>query len=861
MLSIANVGNGKVAANYYETADDYYVDGTSPSRWWGVGADLLGLKGGVNVDLFAELLDGKLPNGNSLHNAASGRRGGTDMTFSAPKSVSMQALIGSDFRVMQAHEVAVTKALTYAQKYSGCRVTSKGSTQTQLTENLVIARFEHDLSRACDPQLHTHCVAINATQRKDGKWRAMDNQFMYRMKMLLGVMYRAELAKELQVLGYEVRQTHTDGRFELTHINDDQVRSFSKRSKAIETWLTNRGGSRDKVGAWSKKLIAVITRERKTDVDRNYLKDEWQKTCVENNIDFQPRLNLIHAYKADLNAIFDNAIEHLSERESVFTHHQLLQAALERSIGTATLVDIESHINQLEKAGTLIKFDGFYTTKEAQEIERNILRQELESRATLEPVLLSSVQELKVDMKALAEGQKSAVTSILKTQNQFIGIQGRAGAGKTTLLKVAAEKAIQAGYKIKGLAPSAAAARELSDAGFKADTIASFVNSKANGLDEKTILFVDEAGMVSTKGMQSIVDAASKSGSRVVFIGDTEQLKAVEAGKPFAQLQNNGMPTVQVNQIQRQKNKTLKHAVELCVEGRVALAVDVLDKKISQVRDANTRFDQIANDYVQLTEEERVQTRVVSGTRYARSKINEAIRIKLGLFKTGIDVKFLARKDMTQSQSRSTLSYQAGDVLIAEKKYKSLGLDRGEFAKVIGHSQGNIIIERSNGTQVNWRPALSTGLSAFTEESRELAIGDNIRFTANNHAQGYINGDQAEVINVDHEKQQVMVRMADGSNLTLNASAPLTVDYGYCSTVHSAQGQTCDRVLIDADTHSLTANQSTFYVAISRARHEAKIYTDDREMLPGAMSREFEKTSALELNQNDNPLAINSYSL
>ena len=150
---------------------------------------------------------------------AAGRRGGTDLTFSAPKSVSIQALAGGDVRLLTAHETAVARALDHAETLAACRVTAEGVTTRQTTGVLAVAQFRHDLSRAADPQLHTHSVVLNVTQRADGQWRALDNEPLYRNKMLLGALYRSELAKEVQALGYEVRITHGDGRFELAHVS------------------------------------------------------------------------------------------------------------------------------------------------------------------------------------------------------------------------------------------------------------------------------------------------------------------------------------------------------------------------------------------------------------------------------------------------------------------------------------------------------------------------------------------------------------------------------------------------------------------------------------------------------------------
>ena len=191
MLSLSNVGNGQAAVSYYEAADDYYTSDHLPSAWWGVGAASLGLQGVVDSGEFAALLDGRLPSGETLHYAAAGRRGGTDGTFSAPKSVSMQALVGGDSRIIQAHQVAVERALAYAQTLVGCRVTEDGITHSERTGNMVVARFTHDLSRACDPQLHTHCVMVNATRRADGQWRAADNHPIYRTKCCL-VLYTVQ---------------------------------------------------------------------------------------------------------------------------------------------------------------------------------------------------------------------------------------------------------------------------------------------------------------------------------------------------------------------------------------------------------------------------------------------------------------------------------------------------------------------------------------------------------------------------------------------------------------------------------------------------------------------------------------------
>ena len=317
----------------------------------------LGLHGAVAAAEFAALLDGRLPSSETLHRGAAGRRGGTDGTFSAPKSVSLQALVGWDRRIIDAHCVAVERALAYAQTLVACRVTEDGITHSEATGNLVVARFNHDLSRACDPQLHTHCVMVNATRRADGQWRASDNQAIYRHKMLLGALYRAELARELQTLGYALRLTHLDGRFELAHINERQVKAFSQRSAAIEAYLKEHQGlERGEANAWDKKLVAVITREKKTDVDRAFLRREWESLSAVQGVDYsRPSLTLgVHA-RPDAAAVLIQAIAHISERQSVFSQQSIVQAALERGVGVTTLVDIEGALVEAIACGQLIR--------------------------------------------------------------------------------------------------------------------------------------------------------------------------------------------------------------------------------------------------------------------------------------------------------------------------------------------------------------------------------------------------------------------------------------------------------------------------------------------------------------------------
>lgn len=851
MLTIAKVGTGSAAANYYEGTNDYYHKDHDPSCWQGDGARRLGLAGEVDAATFRDLLDGKMPDGTQIHNAAEGRRGGFDFTFSAPKSVSLQALVGGDGQLIDAHETAVARAMEYAQGLATYRVTENGVTRYEASDNLIIAAFRHDLSRAQDPNLHTHAVVINATQRVDGEWRALLPREMFEQRMLIGALYRTELALEVQKLGYEVRLVDKNGCFDLAHISPKQVEAFSTRSQMIEAALAANGKTRDQATAREKEVANLSTRDKKVEVDHHALLQGWQDKSRAHGINYQPHVMLTasHPESREVGAqmAVAYAIAHSTERHAVVSQADLVCAALQHGTGRTNLVAIQNELVRQTQDGALITAGERYTTEAAQQRERDILSVAERGRGTITPIMDQHQVERALVNSGLNDGQRAAATLVLSTEDRIVAIQGTAGTGKTTMLREAKGLAESQGYRVQGLAPSAAAARELSNAGIFSQTLAAFGAKAHAGLNNKTVLLVDESGMVAAKDMHQILQAAEASGARVVLIGDTQQLKAVEAGRPFAQLQEAGIARVKMGEIQRQTDMQLKHAVELAAKGNVEHSLVVLSKHVQQIDSDRDRHAQIAKDYVALAPQDRADTLVVAGTHQARTAINENVRSELGLAGKGMDVLILTRNDLTQAQARMSLSYQPGDVIEAKKPYESLGMQRGDMARVIDGEAGIVNLERADGQRVSWRPAIQTNMLAYRESVRELSAGDQIRFTSNNHAENLINGERATVTSIDGERQTVTLQKADGSDIRLDTSRPLHLDHGYCSTVHAAQGQTAERILIDADTKSTTSNESLYYVAISRARSEVVIYTDDKEMLPEAMGREDFKHAALDI--------------
>ena len=865
MLSLAKVEGSDAAANYYEQTDDYYGgeirEGT---EWWGKGAELLGLSGPVNSRDFRRLLRGRIADGVEIHRGGSSRRSATDLTLSAPKSVSIQAMIAGDRRLYDAHDRAVTKTLEFIeQRLATYRLTLGGETTSIPSGNILVARFRHELSREKDPQLHTHAVVLNATQRHDGQWRALDSQPLYFENMLLGALYRAELAREVRALGYGIRMTHLDGRFELNHINETQIAEFSGRSRQIEAGLAQRGLTRESASARQLEAAALATRTRKSSFDAVELSKDWQERSAAEHIDLrQPHILAAADPSEEERNILANratayAVAHLTERECIVTRNQILGAALGRSEGIASLEDIEQAMAQAVTKGELVNEGERYTTNAAQLVEQKILDIEIRGRDQLASLIQQPWLEGMANsgQDKLAAEQAEAVRQIVCGGNQIMGIQGYAGTGKTRMLTRVHEIANAENWECTGIAPSAAAARELGKAGIEAQTIAAFL-ARGTVLNKKSLLIMDEAGMVPACDMLAVLQQVEDAGARIVLVGDRKQLQAVNAGMPFRQLQDAGMPTAQLREIRRQIDENLRRAALHAAEGKVHASLNLLKSSIIEISYATERHARIARDYAALSVSEQKITLIVAGTNAAREAINEQVRLQLGMTGTGVPVQVLRQKDLSEQQRRSSLAYRPGDQVQMLKDYKSIALAKGEIAEVVSAGNGMVTLRDEAGLLHEWRPVDKPHAIVYQVVEREMAVGDKLRITANDYGRCIVNGEFSTVVAIDLETGLLSVVMADDRLVTFSMDRPLHLEHGYCSTVHSAQGATCERILVEASVQSSAAHQSSYYVAISRARMEVKIYTDDRSMLPEKLARTTEKTAALELKRRSLALGL-----
>lgn len=959
MLSFKFITSASGAAHYFETSDDYYGKEGHRGDWIGHGVIDLGLDGthAIDRDTFQNLLDGQLPNGKRIrlsHTKGSKDRKGIDFTFSAPKSVSIQALVKGDQRIVAAHDAAVKRSLELLQEFAATRKKQSGLSFRERTGKLVAASFRHELSRAQDPQLHTHAIVMNLTRRADGEWRALSNEDMLKNVKVVGAFYRATLATELKALGFDLRETRKGG-WELAHIPDAAIQHFSQRSQEIERLLATRGQDRESATTAQKQIITLATRQKKTESDRAWLRAHWLQTAREAgvNLDAQSGLGQTISKKAARlgDAIAETltgksqgrkaaddainfAIAHLAERQGIFSRGEVLEVAYGRAATRTTTIAVEAALRTAQTDGRLLaelplyqtarslnisaselakdprasRFKGHddfekltrsswialtmtargqtqaqaeasvdaaiqrgalvpsearFATPEARRSEVRILGLEKAGRGAVPAVVSAESVARMLAASDLNAGQRDAVSMVLTAQDRFVGIQGLAGTGKSHMLSKAVEgiKAEasklsgQHGYKVIGLAPYASQNQALASLGMESQTLASFLarTSQHRMLNQHSIVFLDEAGVVPAHQLEMLMSIIERHDARLILTGDRKQTHAVEAGKPFEQLQDAGMTKTFLTEIKRQKNEAIRAAVVYAANNEVPAAVSVLKNTVVEVRQDVKRYSRVAQAYVQLPEAERSETLIVAGTNDARRAINALVREGMCL-PNGERVEVLNNVDMTRAELKSAQSYEAGQIVVPQRTYGA-SLVKSEQLQVVSHDvQRNELTVRSEaGRLMTFDPARHSMLRLYEREAVDLAPGDWVRVSANDKALGVCNGERYQISAVDSRHVTLKGRAHD---IKIDRSRPVHLQHGYASTIHSAQGLTKNRVLVDANTKSLTSNRAVFYVAISRPRNEITLFTDDASKLAAAMSREPKKFAALELRDARNEAAV-----
>jgi conjugative relaxase-like TrwC/TraI family protein len=867
------------AETYYEekySHDDYYSEKQHViGQWFGHGAEALDLSGNIASEDFRAVLRGLHPaSAEVLVHKASGyedRRAGWDATFNAPKSVSIQGLVGGDGGLIAAHRNAVSRALEELEHYALSR--RRGGSEWVVTGNIVAARFEHIAARPAsgvedgfgpDPHLHTHVVIANMTRRPDGEWRGLDPVEIYRAQSFATAVYRSELAREVQQRGYEIRVTGHDGRWELDGYTREQVIAFSRRRQDIEQAMARSGLT----GAGAAQNMAHQTRLSKDHRDEEGLKTEWRSRAQEYDIQVeryfsQSRhrgpIEFRDLRKAE-QAVHQSIDENI-DREAVVDRRALEAKALQQAMGQTDLSRIRIESERFQQDGRLIVAGesvnsprGAYTTPEMVALERGNI--ELMRGRQTRTAAVGSPNEIRrwASQRNLLPDQTVVAELTLASTDWITSIEGRAGAAKTTTVGALREFAEGRGYAVCGFAPTTRAVKSLAEAGISARTVASLLESQSVGTNAKQIWIIDESSLLPTRQVNRLLHKAREQNvERIVFVGDQRQHHAIEAGRPIYQMQHAGMAVARLDIIRRQHDPELREAVMHAARGEVAESLAILDHRgeIHDVADLEHRRRLIAREYV-VAHELGERVLVVSPANDERRELNKAIRAEL-IARGHVDSQdqdhtILVGRNLSGAQRAIAYHYEAGDVVRFTRGSKQFEFRKGDYARVeaVDRDANLIVVKAADGQRREYNPVRLFGVEVFREEPRMLARGDRIQFRAPDRTLGVANGELATIASID--ARRAVMRLDSGRHLSAASNRLQHIDYGYASTSHSAQGATVDRVIVDINTQlSLElVNRKQFYVSISRARNALAIYTNDRRELGRAVNRSREKSLALD---------------
>ncbi len=861
--------------------------GVIAGEWQGRLAGQFGLAGAVSAEDFGKLSQGQHPQtGEQLvrqrasyeYQDAEGKtiktmehRAGWDATFSAPKSVSLTALVGGDERVREAHRESVRIALDQLENYTQARI--GGNHPPETTGRFIAAKFEHDTARPVDgyvaPQLHTHAVVFNVTERDNGQPRAVQPQSLFASQQFATAIYQSELTYRLRQLGYEIT-TGRSGAPEIKGYTQEYLDASSPRSQQIRDYLERTGRS----GKEAAEIAAHSTRDRKEihspgevmaahrklAADFGHQADAVVREARERSQHHEKPVNSLDRVRESVTFSRDKNFE----REAVVDERALIRDGLRRGMGEITHAQVIANLSARTTSGEFqiverpLGVPGrYFTTAKTMEAEHEIIRRVREGQNDIQPVLPRPQAIAAADQHVqLNQAQKTVVEDVLSSPDRIQGIQGFAGSGKTTTLAVIRSAAEGQGYQVEGFAPTSRATRQLNEAGIEAATLQGFLARTAtpDQQAQKHLYVVDESSLASTNQMREFLSRVGPN-DRVLLVGDTRQHQGVEAGRPFEQLQEAGMRTARLDEIVRQQDPALKSAVELLATGHVSAALDTLQQqgRVREIPNAGERIRAIAKSYA----ESPANTLIVSPDNASRHELNVAVRQELKLNGTLAPEDhtfrvFVPRQDMTGAERSWASHYEINDVIRYTRGSKAIGIGAAAYASVVGiDPTANLLtVEKANQELATYDPRRLAGVSVYRENDREFSVGDRIQFTAPDKSLGVANRDMA-AIEVIHPDGRISVRLDNSHQIEFNTNEHRHLDHGYAVTSHSSQGLTAERVLVHADSsvHPDLLNSRFAYVSISRASHQATLFVDDMAKLGPQFGADVSKTSALEMNQ------------
>ncbi|EFF1465933.1 conjugative transfer relaxase/helicase TraI [Escherichia coli] len=730
MLSISSI---KGDAGYYSHEDNYYASGSLDSRWMGEGAEKLGLKGEVASADMDAVRQGKLPDGSDLSRMVNGvnkHRSGYDLTFSAPKSVSVMALVGEDRRFIEAHNRAVAVVMQEVEKLVSARITEEGKTETVLTGNMVAALYNHDTSRDLDPQLHTHALVFNATFA-DEKWRSLASdtrmktgfsENLYATKIALGNLYRSALREDVESMGFETVAAGKNGLWEL---KDVPVDVFSSRSQTI------REAAGPDASAKSRDVAALDTRQAKAWADPELLKADWRRRLADEKFDIdgyirqaQARVEVpgavagrhsgIHVPDLSGGASFgeitdeqvrkavSDTISALSEKKVQFTWSEMLAGTVNRLPSAPGLFEqARAGIDAAIEGQRLIPLDrekGIFTS-DIHLLNELSVHQLARTAIQEQTVLLFPERAQERDIPA-----GDAVSVLTQDKSPVAILSGRGGA--QALRERTEDVAMMArsqGREVMVIAADGRSGQFMSESPHLAGHV--MLRSQMNAdtvLPVQGTVIVDRAERLSLKETVLLQEKALSAGAQLIFM-DTENRQGT--GNALSVLKEAGIP-------QYRFYGTQLPAVRLVSEA-----------------DKRSRYGQLAQDYVRLSAEGRDVVAQVTGAREQQQLtdvIRDARREAGELGREQMTIRVLEPVWLDSKTRHQRDNYRAGMVMEhwdAEKKTMTRHtIDR------VAEATNSLVLQGEDGSRLTLKVSQLDG-SWSLYRSRTLAVseGDRVR--------------------------------------------------------------------------------------------------------------------------------------
>ncbi|MDO9408998.1 MAG: MobF family relaxase [Patulibacter sp.] len=732
MLSVGKLAAGQ--ERYYERTvahgqDDYYSgQGEAPGRWIGRGAEQLGLDGQVRAEQLSGMAAGIDPSDPDLHRALRSSRSevkvaGYDLTFSAPKSVSVLFAVAdpeTSRELVRAHDAAVGAALRYVEDTAVKVRRGKGGVVVQPGGGLIAAAYRHRLSRSLDPQLHTHVVAANASQGPDGRWTALDARHIYRHAKTAGTLYQAHLRAEVRDrLGLEWGAV-SKGAAELVSVPKGVRDHFSRRRMEMLEQAEGDGFSLNTKGR--AESAALATRSRKTyEIDTVTWREEVVARAAEHGLDREAVEALVDEGRKDLArgvrvggppvkfAALDARLAGptgLTEMANTFLARDAVREYAEAHQQGARVADVRDHArvflgrgdvrevqlsDELDRPG---EQDRLFTTDDLVATERRLVAAAA-GRAGEGVARLSErhvERALVTSDRTLSDEQTAAVRGVAGSGNGVDVVEALAGTGKTYTAGVLRQTYESAGLHVVGVAPTGRAVRELADeAGITGSrTLHSMIAAierepKAKLAD---VVILDEAAMASTRQTERMLRWAEARGVKVIAIGDPGQLPSVQAGG-WMRAVGERVGHHRLDQVRRQRDPDERRALGQLHEGHSAPYLEWADQagRITVHDQPRNGMDRAVAAWTSAVEDHGLASAVlIARDNDTRQALNDRARgVRRDLGGLGMDHDY------------GPVIVAAGDRIICRRNSWELNVDNGTRGTVQSATEDGITLRTDTG--------------------------------------------------------------------------------------------------------------------------------------------------------------------